>query len=189
MQRKLGFTLIPVMMVVLCASAGAQMVIHAVSGMVKAVDPDSKTMDVTVDNGTTSQFKLPSKAKVTLDFDKALQSDSVNASNFQHVGNYVVVYYYGYDYDRTAVAVKDLGAGPFQKIEGTVMSFDKHDRTMTVNDDAGKSVTIALDDHMVLDSGVSVTSGRGYDPHKGYHVIVTYGQSGDKNTAVFVRSR
>ena len=189
MQRKLGSTLIPVTMMVLCASAGAQMVVHAVSGMVKAVNPDSKTMDVTVDNGTTSQFKLPTKAKVTLDFDKALQSDSVSASSFQHIGNYVVVYYYGYATDRTAVAVKDLGAGPFQKVEGTVMSFDKHERTMTVNDDAGKSTTIALNDHMVLDSGVSVTSGRGYDPHKGYHVIVTYSQSGDKNTAVFVRSR
>ena len=51
MQRKLGFTLIPVTMMVLCASAGAQMVVHAVSGMVKAVNPDSKTMDVTVDDG------------------------------------------------------------------------------------------------------------------------------------------
>jgi hypothetical protein len=171
------------------ASAGAQMVVHAVSGMVKAVNPDSKTMDITVDDGPTSQFKLPSKAKVTLDFDKALQSDSVDASNFQHVGNYVVVYYYGYDDDRTAVAIKDLGAGPFQKVEGTVMSFDKHDRTMTVKDDAGKSNVFALNDHLVVDSGLSVAGGRGYDPHKGYHVVVTYAQAGDKNSAVFIRSR
>ncbi len=189
MQRKLGFILIPVTMMVLCASAGAQMVVHAVSGMVKAVNPDSKTMDVTVDDGTTSQFKLPSNAKVTLDFDKALQSDSVNANAFQHVGNYVVVYYYGYDNDRTAVAVKDLGTGPFQKVEGTVMSFDKHERTMTVKDDGGKSAVFALNDHLVVDSGLSVASGRGYDPHKGYHVVVTYAQAGDKNSAVFIRSR
>ena len=190
MRRKPGFILMTVaMMTVFCASASAQMVVHAVSGMVKAVNPDSKTMDVTVDNGTTSQFKLPSKAKVTLDFDKALLSDSVSASGFQHVGNYAVVYYYGYGNDVTAVAVKDLGTGPFLKIEGTVLSFDKHDRTMTVKDDAGKSEVIVLTDHMVLDSGVSVTSGRGYEPHKGYHVIATYASAGDKNTAVFVRSR
>ena len=189
MERKVGFATVIAGVAMFCASAGAQMVVHAVSGMVKAVNPDSKTMDVTVDNGTTSQFKLPSKAKVTLDFDKALQSDSVSASEFQHLGNYVVVYYYGYDNDRTAVAVKDLGAGPFQKIEGTVVSFDKHDRTMTVKDDAGKSEVIVMNDHMVLDSGVSVTSGRGYEPHKGYHVVVTYASAGDKNTAVFVRSR
>ena len=189
MERKLGFATVTVALTMFCASAGAQMVVHAVSGLVKAVNPDSKTMDVTVDNGTTSQFKLPTNAKVTLDFDRALQSDSVQASTFQHVGNYVVVYYYGYDDDRTAVAVKDLGTGPFQKIDGTVVSFDKHDRTMTVKDDAGKSETFSLNDHLVVDSGMSVASGRSYDPHKGYHVIVTYTQAGDKNSAVFIRSR
>jgi hypothetical protein len=189
MQRRLGLTLVMVSLAMLCASAGAQMVIHAVTGMVKAVNPDSKTMDVTVENGDTSHFKLPSKAKVTVDFDKALQSDSVNASAFQHVGDYVVVYYYGYDDDRTVVAVKDLGVGPFLKIEGTVASFDKHSRMMTVKDDAGKSEAIELSDRMVVDSGVSVTSGRGYEPHKGYYVVATYAQAGDKNTAVFVRSR
>ena len=189
MQRKIGFATVMVALSMFCARAGAQMVVHAVSGMVKGIPRDSKTMDVTVDNGTTSQFKLPSKAKVTLDFDKALQSDSVDASNFQHVGDYVVVYYYGYDNDRTAVAIKDLGTGPYQKLEGTVTSFDKHDRTMTVKDDAGKLKTFELNDHLVVDTGMSVASGRGYDPHKGYHVVVTYAEAGDKNSAVFIRSR
>jgi len=189
MQRKSGFATMMVALMMFCAGAGAQMVVHAVSGTVKAINPDSKTMDVAIENGATSQFKLPSKAKVTLDFDKALQSDSVDAGVFQHVGNFVVVYYYGYDDDRTAVAVKDLGAGPFQKIDGTVVSFDKHNRTMTVKDDAGKSTTFALNDHLVVDSGISVASGRGYDPHKGYHVTVTYTQAGDTNSAVFIRSR
>lgn len=184
MQRKLGFATLIAALAMFCASAGAQMVIHAVSGMVKAVNPDS--MDVTGENGDTS-FKLTLKAKASLD--KSLQSDAVIASNFQHIGNYVVVYYYGYGNDRTVVAVKDLGAGPFQSIEGTVVSFDKHTRTMSVIDDAGKSQVIVLTDQMVLDSGVNVTNGRGYEPHKGYHVIVTYASAGDTNTAVFVHSR
>jgi len=189
MLRKPGLALMSVTMMVFCASAGAQMVVHAVSGMVKAINPDAKTMDVTVDSGETSQFKLPTNAKVTLDFDKALQSDATEANKFQHVGDYAVVYYYGYDDNRTAVAVKDLGAGPFQKVEGTVLGFDKHERTMTVKDDAGKSTVFGLNDHLVVDSGMSVASGRGYDPHKGYHVVVTYTQAGDKNSAVFIRSR
>jgi len=187
MQRKRGFAVVVVAMTMFCARAGAQMVMHAVSGTVKAVNTDSKTMDVTGNNGDTSEFKLPLKAKVTLD--KSLQSDAVVASNFQHVGNYVVVYYYGYGNDRTAVAVKDLGAGPLLSIEGTVVSFDKHDRTMTVKDDGGKSQTIALNDQMVVDVGTNVTSGRGYSPHAGYHVIASYTQAGDKNTAVFVHSQ
>ena len=189
MRRKPGFFLMSVTMMVFCASAGAQMAVHAVSGMVKAVNPDSKTMDVAAENGDTSHFRLPVNAKVTLDFDKALQSDATDAGKFQHVGDYVVVYYYGYGDERTVVAVKDLGAGPFLKSEGTVVSFDKHARTMTVKDDAGKSNAFALDDHLVVDSGMSVASGRGYDPHKGCHVVVTYAQAGEKSSAVFILSR
>jgi hypothetical protein len=60
---------------------------------------------------------------------------------------------------------------------------------MTVKDDAGKSAAFTLNDHLVVDTGMSVSSGRGYDPHKGYHVVVTYTQAGDKNAAVFIRSR
>lgn len=189
MQRRFGLTLTMIALTTLCASAGAQMIVHAMSGVVKAIDPHSNTMQLTVDNGDTSQFKLASNAKVALDFDKTLQSDSVNADKFQHVGDYVVVYYYGYDDNQTAVAVKDLGAGPFDKIEGTVVSYDKHNRTMTVKDDAGKSESFELGPHLVVDTGVSVAGGRGYDPHKGWQVRVTYTKSGDKNTAVFVRSR
>lgn len=189
MKRKLSLAVTTVALTMLCANAGAQMVVHAVSGVVKAIDSHAKSMDVAVDTGGTSRFKLPSDAKVTLDFDKALQSDSVTADKFQHLGDYVVVYYYGYDDNQTAVAVKDLGTGPFQKVDGTVVSYDKRDRTMTVKDGGGKSEAFALGDHLVVDTGVSVAAGRGYDPHKGWQVRVTYTKSGDKNTAVFVRSR
>lgn len=174
---------------VVCGTASAQMVVHAVSGMVKTIDANAKTMDVAVDNGTTSEFKLPGDAKVSLDFDNALRTDSVEPDKFAHIGDYVVVYYYGYDDNRTAVAVKDLGTGPFQKVEGTVGAYDKHERTMTVKDDGGKSESIALDEHLVVDRGVSVDSGRGYSPHRGDHVVVTYSSSGGKNSAVFIRTR
>jgi hypothetical protein len=188
MQRKSGLAL-TIALTACCAAASAQMVVHAVSGTVKAINPASKTMDVTVENGDTSEFKLAANAKVTLDFDNALRSDSMDANKFQKVGDYAVVYYYGYDDDRTAVAVKDLGAGPFQKIDGTVVNFDKRNRMMTVKDDAGKTETFALGAHLVVDLGVNVESGRSYDPRKGYSVRVTYTSEGGKNTAVFVRSR
>jgi hypothetical protein len=191
MQRKFAFLSIPVTMILLCASASAsaQMAVHAVSGMVKAVNPDSKTMDVLVDTGETSHFKLSANAKGTLGLEKALQSDAIDASKFQGVGNFVVVYYYGFDYDRTAVAVKDLGTGPFQKVQGTVMNFDKHTRTLTMTDDGGKSHVFELSEHLIVDSGLSVASGRGYDPHRGDFIVVTYAQEGDKNSAVFIHSR
>lgn len=189
MERKSGLMLVAAGLVVFCGSAGAQMVVHAVTGMVKAVNAPSQTMDVTVESGATNQFKLPGDAKVALDFDNDLRSDSVEASQFKHVGDFAVVYYYGYDDDRTAVAVKDLGAGPFSKVDGTVTSFDKHTRMLKIVDDSGKPKQFALSDHLVVDSGMRVDSGRSYDPHKGYQVRVTYTTSGGKNTAVFIRSR
>jgi hypothetical protein len=189
MERKSGRMLMVTALSVFCGSASAQMVVHAVSGMVKAINANSKTMDVVVDNGMMSKFNLPTGVKVTLDFDNALRSDSVNASKFEHVGDFVVIYYYGYDDNRTAVAVKDLGAGPYQKVEGTVAAFNKHNRTMTVKDDSGKTETFALDEHLVVDRGISVDSGRGYSAHKGDHVTVTYASAADKNSAVFIRTR
>jgi hypothetical protein len=188
MERKSIQVLAAIALAALCGSASAQMVVHAMSGMVKAINANSKTMDVAVDNGTTSEFKLPNDAKVSLDFDNALRSDSVDASKFEHIGDFVVVYYYGYDNDLTAVAVKDLGAGPFEKIEGTVTKYDKHDRTVTIQDDGGKSETFTLDEHMVVDSGMGVDSGRSYGPHKGDHISVTYRKNGDTNTTVFIRA-
>lgn len=188
MQRKFGVAL-TIALTACCATAGAQMVVHAVSGTVKAINPATKTMDVTVESGDTSEFKLASNAKVTLDFDNTLRADATDADKFQKVGDYAVVYYYGYDSNETAVAVKDLGAGPFQKIDGTVVNFDKHSRTMTVKDDAGKTETFVLGAHLVVDVGMSVENGRSYDPHKGYSVRVTYTTADGKNTAVFVRSR
>lgn len=188
MLRNFGSAVIAVSLTAFCANAGAQMIVHAMSGTVKAIDPHAKTIDITIESGDTSEFKLPGAAKVNIDFDKALESDSVNADKFQQVGDFVVVYYYGYDNNRTAVAVKDLGKGPFEKVEGTVLSYDKHDRTMTAKDGSGKSESFVLSDHLIVDTGVSVAAGRGYSPHKGDYVLVTYETAGGKNTAVFVRT-
>ena len=68
-------------------------------------------------------------------------------------------------------------------------SYDKHDHTMTVKDDGGKSESFVLNDHLVVDRGISVDSGRGYSPHRGDYVTVTYSPAGGKNSPVFIRSR
>lgn len=188
MLRNFGSAVIAVSLTMCCANAGAQMVVHAMSGTVTAINPQAKTIDITIDSGETSEFKMPSSAKVNIGFDKALESDSVNADKFQQIGDFVVVYYYGYDNNRTAVAIKDLGKGPFAKVEGSVLSYDKHDRTMTMKDGSGKTESFVLSDHLIVDNGETVAAGRSYGPHKGDYVLVTYSTTGDKNTAVFVRT-
>jgi hypothetical protein len=187
MPSKRGFLPMLATMSLLCASAYSQMVVHAVSGQIKAVNAAGKTLNVAGSDGSTNVFKLTSGRPVSLDFGNELRSESVDPDKFQHVGDFAVVYYYGYDDDRTVVAVRDLGAGPFLKVDGTVVSFDKKDRVMTVKDAAGKAHAFTLSDHLVVDSDMGVDSGRKYDPHKGAQVRVTYTQSGNQSSAVFVR--
>lgn len=167
--------------------ASAQMVVHAISGKITAINPATKTVDVAAADGSVNEFKLPS-SHVQLDFDNNLRSDSIEPDKFQHVGNFAVVYYYGYDANRTAVAIKDLGTGAFQKVFGTVVGYNKKDRQLTVKDAAGKTYTFTLSDHLIIDNGLGVEDGRKYEGHKGAQVRVTYVPSGNKNSAVFVSS-
>lgn len=171
-----------------CACASAQMVVHAISGKIKGINSASKTVDViAAPDGTVAEFKLPSK-EVPLDFNNDLRSESTDPGKFQKIGDFAVVYYYGFDTDRTAVGIKDLGADGFQKLSGTVAGFQKKDRVMAVKDSAGKTHSFTLSDHLIVDNGVGVQEGRKYEPHKGAQVRVTYLPSGDKNTAVFMSS-
>ena len=164
------------------AAASAQMIVHAVTGTVKAVSPQS--ISVATDSDTTSKFAIESSAQSLL-FPGELRAGATNAGKFQKTGDYVVVYYTGYDDQRTVVAVKDLGPGPFTKVEGTVTAFDKRTRTLTLKDNGGKEITLACSDGLVVDEGNGVESGRKFAPHKGDQVRVTYG-AGTPPTIAFL---
>ena len=187
MQRKRDFTWMVAAVLMMCASAYSQMVVHAMSGKVQSINAAARTMNLAANDGSTNAFKIEANSKVALDFENDLRSDSIEAQKFEHAGDFAVVYYYGYGNDLTAVAVKDLGAGPLQKVDGTVVNFNKKDRVMTVKDAAGRSYAFTLGDHLVVDTGLGVDSGRKYDPHKGAQVRVTYAQSDNQNSAVFLR--
>lgn len=166
----------------LTASAGAQMVVHAVSGTVKSVDGSGVKLALNPD--TTDQFKLPPDPAPALEFDAALRSGTVTPSKFAHPGDFAVVYFYGFDSDQTAVAVEDLGPGPFQKLSGTVTGYDKHARTLTLKDSAGQTHTLHLSDKLAVDEDESVAEGRHFSPHKGESLMVA---ASPANEAVFIR--
>lgn len=166
------------------AAASGQMIVHAVSGEVKAVTPGN--ISVAPDSsGSESQFTIAGSGNVQLNFGSDLKASSVMPSKFDKIGDYALVYYYGYGDQRTAVAVKDLGTGPFTKTQGTVESFDKHTRTLTLKDESGKDVSLVLDEHMVVDTDQGVDTGRKFSPHKGDHVRVTYA-AGTPATVAFL---
>ncbi|CAN5707649.1 hypothetical protein BH10ACI4_BH10ACI4_23130 [soil metagenome] len=170
-------------------SASGQMVVHAVSGTVKAINPASKSLDVQIEDGATGHFKTSSKSSVALSLDNDLRGDAVDATDFHEPDSFVVVYYYGFGDNRTAVAIKDLGKGPFQKFEGTVLSFDKHQHVLSVKTKKSGIVKFRLSEKIVVDTGISLQSGQKYNPRKGYTVRVTATESNGEHVAVFVRSR
>jgi len=165
------------------AVASAQMAVHAVTGPVKAVTPNN--LSVAVDSDSTSRFKIMPSAKMPAEFSRDLRADSTPPESFQKVGDFALVYYTGYGSDQTAVAVKDLGAGPFLKVKGTVVDFDKHSRTLTLKDGAGKQLSMLLNDQMVVDTDKGVDSGRKFSPHKGDQIRATY-VAGNPATVAFL---
>ena len=169
-------------------AANSQMVVHAVSGTVKSVNKQAKFMTVAVDQGSDMQFNIQSGPTPALNFDPELRGDAVDASTFNGTGDFVVVYFYGYDANRTAVAVKDFGKGQLEKLTGTVSAYDRHNHTLTVRTSDGKTQSFPLDNKAVVDTGMGLESGRKFDPSKGDNVRVTASDSNGKEVAVFIRS-
>ena len=170
---------------VCCATAvSAQMTVHGVVGTVKAVHPHD--IAVAVDGGPPSSYITTPTGQVSVRFESDLRADSMDAAKIQKVGDTVLVYYYGYGSDTTAVAIKDLGTEKYTKLQGTVTAFDKKSRKLTLKDDSGKEVTAQLGDDLVVDTDMGVESGKKFAPHKGDRVRVTF-LAGATPTVTFLR--
>lgn len=189
MQRKFTIFLAVLSLAGATVGAHAQMAVHALSGTVKAVSATGIDINVDpTDPATTTHFKLAPNAKVSLEFDNGLRSDSVAASQFHKVGAFVVVYYYGFNSDVTAVALKDLGAGPYAKVEGKITDYDRHGHKLTLQDAEGKARSFVLSDHLIVDSDQGAGDGHKFSPHKGDDVRVTYASNETPGTVSFLHA-
>jgi len=168
----LRFPLFVLSAAVAASAASAQMSVHVVAGAIKDKSPTA--LSVALDPTSSDQFHIDSGSSPSLNFPSDLRDGTTAPGQFSKQGDFALLYYYGFGDQRTAVAVRDLGSDAFTKAKGTVAAYDKKTRTLTLKDDGGKDITLALDDHLVLDTDMGVQSGRKYSPHKGDHVRVTY---------------
>ena len=97
----------------------------------------------------------------------------------------MIVFYYGNDGDRTAVALKSLGAGPFASTNGTVTKYDGHAHTLAVTDEAGKEVTFKIDQKTVAETTMGAVPGQKFSAEKGDHVRVVSSTADGAPTALF----
>lgn len=170
------------------ATASAQEVIHALTGTVSLIDPSAKTISVFLDSGSEGQFNDLTNSKMPGSFDKKLRLVTSDVEDSKKKGAYVVVFYFGGSETRSAVALRNLGAGPFTSIAGTVSKFDSHAHSITVEDESGASQTFKLDETTVAEGGFGAVDGLKLDVRKGDRVRVVGSTAAGGLTAVFVRA-
>ncbi|MGA2850527.1 MAG: hypothetical protein ABSE46_16135 [Terracidiphilus sp.] len=168
--------------------ASAQEVVHALSGTVSNVNLSAKTITVNTDDGSEGTFKAMTDPKTRVEFDKTLRADATDAEAFKTKGTRVIVYYFGYSEVRTAVALRDLGPGPFTKSSGTIIKVEKGERTFTIKDPTGTVDSFKMTRSTVADTGSGAVDGLKFEPEKGDQVqVISTGVNGNA-TALFVNA-
>ena len=166
--------------------ASSQQVVHALTGTVSSINSASKTISVFQDNGTQDEFSDATGSKTRMAIDKKVVLDTTAADAFKKTGAYVVVLYYGGDSDRTAVALKNLCAGPFTSMTGTVLKFESK-RTISVEDGSGTTESFKITQDTIGEGYMGAVDGFKIQAQKGDRVRVVASKESGELTALFVR--
>jgi len=164
----------------------SQEIVHALTGTVVKVDAKAHVFVVKTDDGSDGVFRLSAMPAGSVDFKKTVAADTVPAASDAKTGTEVVVYFTGYDNDRTAIAVQELGTAPLDKVIGTIVKYNKHG--VTIMNDKGVEQNFAIDPKTVTDTNSGVVAGEKANPHKGMQVKVVASTTNGVETALFVRS-
>lgn len=185
MRTIVGVSLFVTGMALATSVAVAQQRIHALSGVVTAVHPKVRMIEVETDDGSSGHFDYM-KAGTQIEFDKSLNADATAADKFETNNVHAIVYYFGQGDVRTAVAVHLLGEGEFKTSKGIVMKFNRHDRVLVIKDEAGAEQTFALTATTVADTETGVAPGFKADFTRGTTVRVTALRENGTGTALLV---
>jgi hypothetical protein len=170
------------------ATAGAQEVIHAMTGTVRSVDAAQKSFLLFRDTGTLITFKDATGAKIHASNDTKIFPSAATARAADKKDDYVIVFYYGMTDDPTAVAVQALGAGPFTATVGTVADYSDRDRSIAVRDDSGTIHHYKINASTVAESDFGVVDGLKFHAEKGGHIRVVGAVTNDDATALFLNA-
>ena len=165
---------IPVCSIVIAISfcsvlARAQWTVHALAGKMRVVNVDSKILIIEANDGTDGIFQLPENDKLKLSFDKDVRAATIAPEKAVGDTGQVIVFFFDNGDLRTAVAVESVGDGPFQKLTGTVLKYDKHDRVLTLQTPEGEK-SVAISDKTIVDTPDGVVPGRKFSAERGDHL-------------------
>ena len=166
----------------------AQEVVHALTGTVRSIDHASETITIFTNNGSEGLFKDLTNPKLKINFDKKLRTDASTIDAFKGEGTYVIVYYFGNGNIRTAVALRNLGSGPFTNNLGTVMKLEGRDRLLFIKDKSGVVESFKITSDTVAETDVGVVEGLKFQPQKDDQIRVVATMVNGTPTALFVRT-
>jgi len=175
-------------LVVLDDSAKAQEIVHALTGTVTEIEPAQKSITVLQDSGAKNTFKMMASSKTRISFDKSIEDEATSAQQFQKQGAYVILFYFGVDQNRTAVALKNLGPGPFSATTGKITNWDGHKHKLDVVGKDGKTSSFTVVDQTVAETYRGAVNGSDFHPDKGNHVRVVSSIENGKPTALFINT-
>jgi len=167
-------------------TATAQWTIHAIAGTLKVDNVQSGTIILDTDDGSSEEFQIPQLSKIKMNFDKDVRADTTTPDKFTGTNSHVILFFYGDEVVRSAVAIENVGAGPFEKLTGWVMGYDKHSRTLTLKTDSGEK-TFAITDKTIVDGADGVVPGRKFNAERGDHVRLLAQPNGKDTQILLVR--
>ena len=172
--------------VMLPFSVSAQQVVHALTGTVSSIDKASETIAVLQDVGGDGVFQNPANPKTKVALDKKIEPGTVAAEAFKEGGAYVIVFYYGGSDNRTVVAFKNLGSGPFSSTAGTVKKYERG-RSITVQDESGAMQTFKFSTETVAESYAGAVDGLRFQAQGGDRVRIVSSVVDGSPTVRFIR--
>lgn len=168
-------------------SLAAQQVVHALTGTVSSIDKATHSVAVLQDVGGSNVFQNLANSKSHLDFNKKIQAATIAADAFKDDGAYVIVFYYGTDENRTLVALKNLGPGPFASTVGTIKKFERG-RSMDIQDQSGAMQTFKITPDTVGEADLGVIDGAKFQAQSGAKVRIVSAVVDGAPTALFIRT-
>jgi hypothetical protein len=169
-------------------TATAQEVIHALVGTISSVDSKAKTIAVKIDDGSEDRFKNMMDSRHKIVFDKSARTDAIAAADFLKTGERVIVYYFGVGDLRTIIALRSLGPGPFTKSTGTVVSFSRRERSLSITNQSGEAESFEVAPDAVVNTEMGAAAGLDFRPARGDSVRVTAVVANGGTTVVFINA-
>lgn len=162
----------------------AQQVVHAMVGTVNSID--SAAMTIVTYDGNEFNFKDLTNTKTPILMDKPFRASLIPAQAFQTKGTVAVVLFFGDGFSRTAVGLRDIGAGPFTRTVGAIVKFSGRDHFFSIKDDAGNEQTLKLAPDAIAETRVGAVDAKKFEPDTGDRVQVTSTLVNGSPTVVFI---